>query len=118
MRKLESIIIATLLATCAPMAHGQQATADIPVTKALAIYAPTPQYPYEARTRGIRGGGVFVVNIDPKAGLVRSVTVAHSTGSPILDNAAKSAFSQWRFKPGTVSAVRIPVGFGVPAPRN
>jgi TonB family protein len=99
------------------MSHGQQTTADIPIPKALAIYAPTPQYPYEARRRGITGRGVAVVTVDPKTGLVTGCKMLPSTGSPILDNAASSAFRQWQFKPGIVSAVRIPVGFGVPAPK-
>jgi TonB family protein len=37
--------------------------------------------------------------------------MAQSIGNPILDNAATSAFRQWRFKPGTVSKVRIPITF-------
>jgi hypothetical protein len=41
MRKLESIIIATLLATCAPMAHGQQATADIPISSKSGLEVST-----------------------------------------------------------------------------
>ncbi|PYJ79337.1 MAG: hypothetical protein DME69_05200 [Verrucomicrobia bacterium] len=37
--------------------------------------------------------------------------MTQSIGSPILDNAATSAFRQWRFKPGTVSKVKIPITF-------
>jgi len=36
-----------------------------------------------------------------------------STGHQILDNEAVKAFRQWRFKPRTVSVVRIPVLFGM-----
>jgi protein TonB len=79
--------------------------------KALAIYAPRPQYPYEARSRRITGSGVCVADVDPGSGNVTSATMAQSVGSPILDNAAVSAFRQWRFRPGTVSKVRIPITF-------
>ena len=79
--------------------------------KALAIYAPRPQYPYEARSRRIMGSGVVVANVDPGSGNVTSATMAQSVGNPILDNAAVSAFRQWRFRPGTVSKVRIPITF-------
>jgi TonB family protein len=79
--------------------------------KALAVYAPRPQYPYEARSRGITGSGVAVVTIDHKTGLVTNAKMVRSTGSPILDNATTSAFRQWRFQPGTVAEVRIPIGF-------
>ena len=79
--------------------------------KALAIYAPRPQYPYEARSRRIMGSGVCVADVDPGSGNVTSATMATSIGNPILDNAAVSAFRQWRFRPGTVSKVRIPITF-------
>ena len=36
-----------------------------------------------------------------------------STGYQVLDKAALDAFRQWRFKPHTVSAIRIPVGFSL-----
>jgi TonB family protein len=79
--------------------------------KALALYSPHPQYPYEARSRRITGSGVCVVDVDPGSGNVTSASMATSIGSPILDNAAVSAFRQWRFRPGTVSKVRIPITF-------
>ena len=34
-----------------------------------------------------------------------------STGDPTLDKSAVNAFRKWRFKPGTVSKVRIPIEF-------
>jgi protein TonB len=79
--------------------------------KALAINAPRPQYPYEARSRKITGSGVCVAEVDPGSGSVTGASMTQSTGSPILDNAAISAFRQWRFRPGTVSQVRIPITF-------
>ena len=81
--------------------------------KALAIYAPRPQYPYEARSRRITGSGVCVADVDPGSGNVTSATMAQSIGNPILDNAAVSTFRQWRFRPGTVSKVRIPITFTI-----
>jgi periplasmic protein TonB len=79
--------------------------------KALALYAPRPQYPYEARSRHVTGSGVIVCTVDPGSGNVSSCSVSSSTGSSILDNAATSAFRQWRFRPGTVSRVNIPITF-------
>jgi len=79
--------------------------------KALALYAPRPQYPYEARSRHVTGSGVIVAQVDSASGNVTSASVSQSTGSPILDNAATSAFRQWRFRPGTVSKVNIPITF-------
>src|SRR5881397_2667123 len=58
--------------------------------KALAVNAPRPQYPYEARSRKITGSGVCVVTVDPASGNVTGGSMAQSIGSPILDNAALS----------------------------
>ena len=79
--------------------------------KALAINSPRPQYPYEARSRKIMGSGVIVMHVDPASGNVTDATVSKSIGSPILDNAAVSAFRQWRFRPGTASTVTAPITF-------
>src|ERR1700758_4994512 len=79
--------------------------------KALALYAPRPQYPYEARSRHVTGSGVIVATVDSASGNVTSCSVSQSTGSSILDTAATSAFRQWRFRPGTVSKVNIPITF-------
>ena len=79
--------------------------------KAMAISAPRPEYPYEARSRKITGSGVAVVTVDTSSGNVTDASMAQSIGSSILDNSAVSAFKRWRFKPGTVSKVRIPITF-------
>jgi periplasmic protein TonB len=87
------------------------ATMSISGAKALAISSPRPEYPYEARSRHITGSGVCVVSVDVASGSVTDATMAQSIGNPILDNAAMSAFKRWRFKPGTVSKVKIPITF-------
>jgi protein TonB len=79
--------------------------------KAVAVSAPRPEYPYEARRSKITGSGVCVMTVDPGSGSVTSAEMAQSTGNAILDNAATSAFRRWRFKPGTVSRVRTPITF-------
>ena len=95
----------------APQAAGRPGAMSISSAKALATYAPRPQYPYEARSRHVTGSGVCVVEVDPGSGSVSSASMSQSLGNPILDNAAVSAFRQWRFKPGTVSKVKIPITF-------
>jgi periplasmic protein TonB len=90
---------------------GRPGSMSISSAKALATYAPRPQYPYEARSRHITGSGVCVVEVDPGSGSVTSASMAQSIGNAILDNSATSAFRQWRFRPGTVSKVKIPITF-------
>lgn len=90
---------------------GPASSVSMSSAKAVAISAPRPEYPYEARRARITGSGVVVMTVDPTTGNVTSAVMAQSTGSPVLDNAAISAFRRWRFRPGTVSKVRTPVTF-------
>lgn len=85
-------------------------TGPAPSGKAAMIFKPRIQYPYEARRSKITGSGTIVVSVSPD-GSVTSATMGASTGSPILDNAATSAFRSARFKPGTVPRVKIPITF-------
>jgi TonB family protein len=89
----------------------QPTPADISKAKALAVYAPRPEYPYEARSKHMTGRGIVVVNIDPSTGNVTSAQLLRSTGHEILDDAALDAFRKWRFKPGSVHKVKIPINY-------
>jgi TonB family protein len=106
-------ILLILLLLQALTDHGLAAdeTEKVPNLKTLAIYAPSPQYPYEARQRRHVGAGVAIVMVDPNTGLVTNAEMATSTGYRLLDNAALNAFRRWQFKPGRVSKVRIPIRF-------
>lgn len=85
-------------------------TGPAPSGRAAMIFKPNIQYPYEAKRSKITGSGVVVVSVSP-SGSVNSAEMGKSTGSPILDNAATSAFRSARFKPGTVPTVKIPITF-------
>ena len=94
-----------------PKPVGPSGPVSMSTAKASAISAPRPEYPYEARRTKTTGSGVCVMTIDTASGAVTSAEMAQSTGSPILDNAATSAFRRWRFKPGGFSKVRTPITF-------
>jgi TonB family protein len=79
--------------------------------KALAIYAPAPNYPKDAEGRHPEGKGIVVMEIDQQTGWVKSAKMEKSTGNKLLDDAALQAFSHWRFKPGTVRQVHSPITF-------
>jgi TonB family protein len=104
--------IAAIAAITTPQVAGSPGgTMSISSSRALATYAPRPEYPSEARSRHITGSGACVVDVDPGSGNVTGASIAQSTGNPILDDSAVRTFRKWRFKPGTVSKVRIPVEF-------
>lgn len=79
-------------------------------------WAPPPEYPRRARTRGWQGTVILEVRVDAKGDPGR-VSVDQSSGYEILDSAARKAVSGWRFVPGSVdgraseSTIRVPVTF-------
>ena len=101
---LSLLMIAAIHHVCA-----QDATRSVPF-HALAISAPRPDYPFEARSHWIEGRGLFTLTVRPD-GSVASVEVTKSTGHRILDESAIAAFQKWRFKPGAVDRVKMPMEF-------
>jgi TonB family protein len=100
-RRTAAALAAAVTPSVAPLAH-----------RPIAIVAPKPEYPYEARNRHIVGSGVVVMTIDPSSGIVTDAVMAQSTGSPILDNSLLSAFRRWKFQSGDYSpTLRIPVTY-------
>ncbi|MBN0989208.1 energy transducer TonB [Amphritea pacifica] len=75
-----------------------------------------PPYPRLARKRGIEGQVVLRAEIG-RDGAVEGVKVEHSSGSDLLDQAARDAVQQWQFVPArqnglaVASYVRVPVDF-------
>ena len=99
-------------ATTTPQVAGTPGgTTSISSTTPLVMYAPKPDYPPQVREQQITGSGVCVVDVDPGSGNVTEASMAESTGNKMLDESAVRTFRKWRFKPGTVSRVRIPVEF-------
>lgn len=79
--------------------------------RALVMYAPRPVYPYEARRQRITGSGIALLTVASADGNVIDVRMVQSSGSVILDNATIEAFRRWRFKPGSVSNVQVPITY-------
>src|SRR6266480_4610332 len=76
-----------------------------------AVYAPRTTCPADGRAKGWAGTGIVLVDVDLKSGQVTAARMLQSTAYRVLDEAALNAFRQWRFKPSTVSHVRIPIRF-------
>jgi TonB family protein len=85
---------------------------SLSAAKAVAISAPLPNYPYEARRAHLSSSsGVCVMFVDTTSGTVTSAVMAQSTGNTILDKITTDTFAKWRFKPGTVSQVQVPITY-------
>jgi TonB family protein len=95
----------------APEVGANATTISFSSAKALATFAPLPKYPLKVRSDSVTGSGVCVVSVDQASGRVTEASMEQSTGDSTLDKSAVRAFRKWRFKPGTVSKVRIPIEF-------
>jgi TonB family protein len=84
---------------------------SLSVAQSMAISAPLPGYTYEAKRRSLTGSGLCVVTVNTATGTVTNATMFQSTGSPLLDKLTLQTFKSWRFKPGTVSQVRVPISY-------
>jgi periplasmic protein TonB len=100
-----------LVAPIVKARNGTPGSLTLSSAKVLALSAPRPEYPYEARRQRITGDGIAVMTVDPVTGSVTDVSMWKSTGNPYLDNAAVTGFRRWRFKPGTVSRVKTPITY-------
>jgi protein TonB len=60
-----------------------------------------PEYPYQARERGLEGY-VAVKVLVGKDGVVRQVNILKSKPSGVFDQAVRKAVANWRFQPGQV----------------
>ena len=84
---------------------------SLSAAQALAVSAPLPEYPYEAKHANITGSGVCAMIVDTASGKVTNAMMAQSTGNAILDKVTTETFRRWRFKPGSVSQVRVPITY-------
>ena len=84
---------------------------SLSVAQSMAISAPLPEYTYEMKRRNLTGSGICVVTVDTATGTVTNANMSQSTGNPLLDKHTIQTFKGWRFKPGTVSQVRVPVSY-------
>ena len=82
--------------------------------KAIAIYAPKPEYPLEARQHHLTGAGIIMLDVNVLTGEVTKAYMLKSMGHKTLDEAALSAFRKWRFKPGKATPkVKIPIRYSM-----
>jgi len=99
-----------MLASLSPV-QAQSVTPAGSVSLPRAIYTPKPTYRPEWARQGLTGKGLVLVTIDTQTGRVTGARMLQSTGNKLLDGSALEAYSQWRFQPGSVSQVKMPIEF-------
>jgi TonB family protein len=98
--------------TTAVWSDGHSSTISDEELMRYALASPGPPYPEEAQKAKTVGSGIYELRIN-KAGTITEVVIVKSSGSALLDKAAKSAFMKWRFKPAVFTRVRLPVSWSV-----
>ena len=107
---LRVFTVLTLLVIGAAISRGQSKPVTVMPAKELVTYAPKPQLPKQATDKHLSGAGVCLLEIRPD-GTVQRATMIQSTGELLLDKATTDCFSKWRFLPGKVTKVQIPITY-------
>ena len=102
---LRAAIIIVVLATSSESVAAERVVVA-PDAQQRVIHMVQPRYPAAALERRATGAGIFVMRVQIKTGLVKSVDVARTTGHADLDAAAVAALLQWRFKRGVLPPIK------------
>jgi TonB family protein len=103
---------ASLRSVTLPIVHGMPPAFHFrSADKAMVAYAPRPVYPYEARRQRLTGSCLALLTVDQTSGNVANVLMVRSCDSAILDNSTLDALRRWRFKPGCVTRVQVPITY-------
>ena len=94
-----------------PTSFSTPTSLSLSAAQAMAVSAPLPEYPYEAKRANVTGSGICVMIVDTASGKVTNAMMAQSTGNAILDKVTTETFRRWRFKPGSVLQVRVPISY-------
>ncbi len=94
-----------------PTSFSTPTSLSLSAAQAMAVSAPLPEYPYQAKHANVTGSGVCVMIVDTASGKVTNAMMAQSTGNAILDKVTTETFRRWRFKAGSVSQVRVPISY-------
>jgi outer membrane biosynthesis protein TonB len=108
-RHLIALAIVTIAFAPAFLEASQQAY--IPEKyRGIILNAPQPDFPASTSLRQL-GQGIYRLLINPKTGMADEVKVLQSSSAKKLDAVAVFAFMQWKFKPGALKEIDIPMSF-------
>jgi TonB family protein len=102
---------ATTQATTPQTRPSTSTTTQVSTAAGGSITGPPPVYSQAARNAHLSGTGSYLLHFDTATGSVTEVTVTKSTGSPVLDQAAISAFRQWHAQPNGPKEMPLTISF-------
>jgi protein TonB len=94
-------------------AEARNAALTQPAFDAAYLRNPPPVYPQTARRRAVEGKVVLSVDVS-SSGTPEHVSIRHSSGSDILDEAARQAVERWRFVPARRGSEQLAANVTVP----
>jgi TonB family protein len=104
------LVLITLAVTCLTCRAAEQVM--IPAKfKGIILDAPEPIFAEGARKDIGVSQGVYRLTVNQQTGLVDEVGVLKATRIRKLDGTAVLAFFKWKFKPGAIKQIDIPITF-------
>ncbi|NHF66690.1 energy transducer TonB [Xanthomonas hortorum] len=118
---LACLLVAVGISGCGKSSQQASVPAVAP-TELAALKTPPPEYSPQLACAGVGGTSVLRVVIGTE-GTPTDVSLAQSSGQPVLDEAAQKRVREWKFKPATRNGqpvpqtIQVPVAFKPPVPR-
>ncbi|MCF5965723.1 energy transducer TonB, partial [Xanthomonas perforans] len=106
------LVVATGLAGCGKSPQ-QAAAPTVAPTELAALKTPPPEYSPQLACAGVGGTTVLRVVVGTQ-GTPTDVSVAQSSGQPVLDEAALTRVREWQFKAATRNGQAVPQTMQVP----
>ncbi|MBB4603807.1 energy transducer TonB [Xanthomonas arboricola] len=118
---LAGLFLAVGISGCGKSSQQPAAPAVAP-TELAALKTPPPEYSPQLACAGVGGTAVLRVVVGVE-GTPTDVSVAQSSGQPVLDEAAQNRVREWKFRAATRNGqavpqtIQVPVAFKPPVPR-
>ena len=112
---MRRIILGFVVGVCFTLSSPAHAAPDAfipPKFKGIILSAPVPNYPESVRSHYTLGAqGIYRLTVNPKNGTVDEVGVLNKAGNAKLDAVVVFEFFKWKFKPGALKQLDVPVMF-------
>ena len=95
------LVIPTVPETATGLDRQETERSSMPAMPAAYADNPKPDYPLLARRKGFEGRVLLRVAVRPD-GIAEAAVIIESSGHDVLDRAARSTITHWRFRPASI----------------